>query len=174
MILFYWIPNLIPWSDIRWYILRAVYFPSLQVSQGREEKKGRIILTPISWYLYHRMGNISTASQPSEAWMTRYDEKREYVRYDLDTPIVYAFQDSDQFNPARLCNYCKGGMCFESDNAVEPGADIYIMMENFLPDSIDAEFSDGYLAEVRWCRKHSLEPAQQFLIGVKYYQTIIK
>ena len=111
---------------------------------------------------------------PDEAWMTRYDEKREYVRYDLDTPIVYAFQDSDQFKPARLCNYCKGGMCFETDNAVEAGADIYIMMENFLPDSIDAEFYDGYLAEVRWCRKQSPEPAHPFLIGVKYYQTVIK
>ena len=106
--------------------------------------------------------------------MTRYHERREHVRYDLDTPIVYAFQDSDQFNPARLCNYCKEGMCFESDNAIEPGADIYIMMENFLPDSIDAEFYDGYLAEVRWCRRYPPEAAEQFLVGVKYYQTIIK
>jgi hypothetical protein len=112
--------------------------------------------------------------KPGEACMMRYDEKREHVRYDLDTPIVYAFQDSDKFNPARLCNYGKGGMCFETDHAVERGADIYIMMENFLPDSIDAEFYDGYLAEVRWCRKHSPEPAEQCLIGVKHYQTIIK
>jgi len=106
--------------------------------------------------------------------MTHNDEKREHVRYDLDTPIVYAFQDSDQFKPARLCNYCKGGMCFEAGDAIEPGSDIYIMMENFLPDSIDAEFYDGYLAEVRWCHKPSPEPVEQFFVGVKYYQTIIK
>ncbi len=106
--------------------------------------------------------------------MTHHDEKREYVRYDLDTAIIYAFQDSDQFKPARLCNYCKGGMCFEAGAAIEPGSDIYIMMENFLPDSVNAEFYDGYLAEVRWCQNPSLEPAEQFLIGVKYYQTIIK
>ena len=106
--------------------------------------------------------------------MTRYDEKREYERYDLDTPIVYAFQDSDQFNPARLCNYCRGGMCFETNNAVEPGADIYIMMEDFLPDSIDADFYDGYLAEVRWCQKMMRDNAEEFKVGVKYYQTIIK
>jgi hypothetical protein len=111
---------------------------------------------------------------PGEACMTRYDEKREYERYELDAPIVYAFQDSDQFRSARLCNYCKGGMCFETDHEVEAGADIYIMMENFLPDTIDAEFYDGYLAEVRWCRKQSPEPAQPFLTGVKYYQTMIK
>ena len=106
--------------------------------------------------------------------MAGYSDKREYERYDLDAPIVYAFQDSDQFNHARLCNYCKGGMCFQAGDAIEPGSDIYIMMENFSPDTIDVEFYDGYLAEVRWCRAHSIEPADQFLIGVKYYQTIIK
>ena len=106
--------------------------------------------------------------------MTPYNEKREYVRYNLDTPIVYAFQDSDQFQSARLCNYCKGGMCFQADKAIEPGADIYIMMENFLEDGIDADFYDGYLAEVRWCHKYSPEPNDPFLIGVKYYRTIIK
>ena len=106
--------------------------------------------------------------------MTHYDEKRECLRCDADIPIVYAFQDSDQFNPARLCNYGKGGMCFEASDAIEPGSDIYIMMDNFLPDSIDAEFYDGYLAEVQWCRKHSLGTAEQFRVGVKYYQTTIK
>ena len=106
--------------------------------------------------------------------MTRYNEKRESERYELDTPIVYAFQDSDEFNQARLCNYCKGGMCFEGGNAIEPGSDIYIMMENFLPDSVGAEFYDGYLAEVRWCRKMPLDTNEEFIVGVKYYKTIIK
>jgi len=106
--------------------------------------------------------------------MTHYNEKREYVRYDLDSPIIYAFQDSDEFKPARLCNYCKGGMCFEAGDALEPGSDIYVMMENFSPDSIDADFWDGYLAEVRWCRKPSSQLAEQFLVGVKYYRTSIK
>ena len=105
--------------------------------------------------------------------MTFHDEKREYERFDLDTPIVYAFQDSDQFNQARMCNYCKGGMCFEASNALEPGSDIYIMMENFSPDAVGAEIYDGYLAEVRWYRKISRRKADQFMVGVKYYQTVI-
>jgi len=106
--------------------------------------------------------------------MTHGDEKREHVRYDLDTPIAYAFQNSDEFKPGRLCNYCKGGMCFEAGDALDPGSDIYIIMENFLPDSLDAEFCDSYLAEVRWCREPSPEPDEQFFVGVKYYQTVIK
>ncbi len=105
--------------------------------------------------------------------MTRYEEKREYERYNLETPIVYAFQDTDEFNRARLCNYCKGGMCFEVFDALEPGSDIYIMMENFSPDAVGVEFYDGYLAEVRWCRKLPRDNNEQFIVGVKYYQTII-
>jgi hypothetical protein len=65
-------------------------------------------------------------------------------------------------------------MCFEACDAIEPGADIYIMMEDFSPDIIDDEFYDGYLAEVRWCRKISPENSGEFKIGVKYYKTIIK
>ncbi len=106
--------------------------------------------------------------------MTRSDDKREHERFDLNASIVYAFHDSDLFYQARMCNYCKGGMCFISDNALEPGSDIYIMMENFSPDAVDAEFYDGYLAEVRWCQKLLSENADEFKVGVKYYQTIIK
>ncbi|MGA8183376.1 MAG: PilZ domain-containing protein, partial [Terriglobia bacterium] len=106
--------------------------------------------------------------------MTRYEQKREHERFDLDASMIYAFHDSDLFFQARMCNYCKGGMCFLSGDALEPGSDIYIMMENFAPDAVGAEFYDGYLAEVRWCRKMIRDRVEQFKIGVKYYQTIIK
>ena len=106
--------------------------------------------------------------------MTRYDEKREYKRYNLKAPVIYAYQDSDQFSKAQMCNYCEGGMSFEARNAIEPGSDLYIMMEDFSPDAIDAEFYDGYRAEVRWCRKISFDNNEEFIVGVKYYKTIIK
>ena len=106
--------------------------------------------------------------------MTRRDDKREHERFDLNASMVYAFHDSDLFYQARMCNYCKGGMSFICDNAIEPGSDIYIMMENFAPDDVGAEFYDGYLAEVRWCRELIQEDAADFMVGVKYYQTIIK
>ena len=44
--------------------------------------------------------------------MTRYEEKREYKRYELNTPVIYAYQDSDQFNKAQMRNYGEGGICF--------------------------------------------------------------
>ncbi len=106
--------------------------------------------------------------------MTRYEENREYKRYELNTSVIYAYQDSDQFNKAQMRNYGEGGMCFEACSAIEPGSKIYIMMENFSPDTIDAEFYEGYRAEVRWCQKITPENASEFKIGVKYYKTIIK
>lgn len=106
--------------------------------------------------------------------MTRAINKREHERYDLDASMVYAYHDSDLFYQARLCNYCKGGMCFLSGTALEPGSDIYIMMENLRTDTVGAEFYDGYLAEVRWCRKSSREIEAEFKVGIKYYQTVIK
>ncbi len=109
-----------------------------------------------------------------EAYMTRYEEKREHERFTLDASMVYAYHDSDLFFQAQMCNYCKSGMCFLSSKAIEPGSDIYIMMENFVPDAVGAEFYDGYLAEVRWCQKMILDKAEKFKVGVKYYQTIIK
>ena len=88
--------------------------------------------------------------------------------------MVYAYHDSALFFQARMCNYCKGGMCFVTGNSIEPGSDIYLMMENFLPDAAGDDFYDGYLAEVRWCRKTRSENDGEFKVGVKYYQTVIK
>ena len=106
--------------------------------------------------------------------MARYDERRGYKRHDLRAPVIFAYQDSDQFTKVQMYNYCEDGLCFEARNAIEPGSDIYIMMENFAPDAVGAEFYDGYLAEVRWCRELIQEDASDFMVGVKYYQTIIK
>jgi len=106
--------------------------------------------------------------------MTRYEEKRGYKRYDFKAPVIYAYQDSDQFSKAQMYNYCEGGMCFEAHNSIEPGSDIYIMMEDFSPDAIDAEIYDGYRAEVRWCRKIFIDKNEEFIVGVKYYKTTIK
>jgi hypothetical protein len=120
------------------------------------------------------MGNWFTEFQRQKAWMTPYDEKREYKRYDLKAPVIYAYQDFDQFSKAQMYNYCEGGMWFEACDAIEPGSDIYIMMEDFSPDAIDAEFYDGYRAEVRWCRNIFLANNEESIVGVKYYKTIIK
>ena len=100
-------------------------------------------------------------------------EKRKSERHDHEASIVYAYHNSDEFYDAKMCNYSNSGLCFESSAAIEPGSDIYVMMEDFLPDTIDSEIYDGYLAEVRWCQRLSQIDAIVYHIGVKYYRTRI-
>lgn len=105
--------------------------------------------------------------------MKLHSEKRTAERYDHEAPIIYAYHNSDKFYNAKMCNFCKGGMCFEADAAIEPGSDIYVMMEEFAPDTIGAEIYEGYLAEVRWCQKLADVDPILYKIGVKYYRTLI-
>ena len=103
-----------------------------------------------------------------------HHEKRKTERYDHKVPIIYAYHNSDKFYPAQMCNFCKGGMCFEAGNAIQPGADIYVMMEEFAPDTVGAEIYEGHLAEVRWCQQLTDLDSIQYRIGVKYYRTVIE
>ncbi len=100
-------------------------------------------------------------------------EKRTSERYDHEASIIYAYHNSDKFFHAKMCNFCKGGMCFHADAAIKPGSDIYVMMEELAPDSIGAEIYDGYLAEVRWCQLLPDSVGTRYKIGVKYYRTVI-
>jgi hypothetical protein len=105
--------------------------------------------------------------------MQKIDERRVFERYDNVVPIVYAYHDTDQFFHAVMCNYSNEGMCFKTSKAVDPGSDVYIMMENYSPDAVHAELYEGYFAEVRWCQQLSSQDIAGYQVGVKYYKTII-
>ena len=100
-------------------------------------------------------------------------EKRKSERHDHEVSIVYAYHNSDEFYNAKMCNFSNSGLCFESPAAIEPGADIYVMMDEFVPDAIGSEIYDGYLAEVRWCQRLSQVDPTIYHVGVKYYRTRI-
>jgi hypothetical protein len=72
-----------------------------------------------------------------------------------------------------MCDYSKNGMCFITPNGVDPGTDIYIMMENYAPDSIHAELYEGYFAKVKWCQPLAAKEPFEFRVGVQYYKTTI-
>jgi hypothetical protein len=106
--------------------------------------------------------------------MQKKSERRVFDRCDNNALIVYAYHDTDQFFQAVMCNYSNEGMCFKSSEAVDPGSDIYIMMENYAPDALHADLYDGYFAEVKWCQQLQPEEAAGYHIGVKYHKTAIE
>jgi hypothetical protein len=105
--------------------------------------------------------------------MQKEDERRVFERFDTAAPIVYAYHDTDQFFKAVMCNYSHEGMCFKTSKAVDPGSDVYIMMENYSPDTVHAELYEGYFAEVRWCQRLASHEVPGYQVGVKYYKTVI-
>jgi hypothetical protein len=105
--------------------------------------------------------------------MKKKDERRMFKRIKNDAPIVYAYHNTDQFFQAVMCNYSSEGMCFQTPDGVDPGSDIYIMMESYSPDTIHAEVYEGFFAEVRWCRPLPASELHGYRVGVKYYKTII-
>jgi hypothetical protein len=106
--------------------------------------------------------------------MQKKDERRVFERYDNDAPIVYAYHDTDRFFQAVMCNYSIEGMCFQTSKAVDPGSDVYIMMENYSPDTVHADLYEGYFAEVRWCQQLSSPAPPRYQVGVRYYKTDIR
>ena len=105
--------------------------------------------------------------------MKTKDERRVFERYDNDAPVIYAYHNTDRFFQALMCNYSNEGMCFKTSDVIDTGSDIYIMMENYAPDTIHAELYEGHFAEVRWCRQLPDPEVSGYKVGVKYYKTVI-
>jgi hypothetical protein len=105
--------------------------------------------------------------------MNQKDERRVSERHDHHAAIIYAYHNTDRFFPAAMCNYSKDGMCFKTPDSIDPGSEIYIMMENYAPDTIHAELYEGYFAEVLWCCQLEDPDPPGYKVGVKYYKTVI-
>jgi Tfp pilus assembly protein PilZ len=93
--------------------------------------------------------------------MAEYVEKRAYERYDYKAPIKYKHYDKNDYYAAKTYNYSMGGMYFECDYDIQPGADIYIKMNNYSADTP---------GKVTWCKEYSALDSSYYGVGVKYYE----
>ncbi len=103
--------------------------------------------------------------------MKNETESRSFERFNHEAPIIQARHNCDDFHAARMYNYSMDGMCFVSDTALDPGADINIRMEYHSPMIYGPISRDNYRATVRWCKSVSDVYASyygKYEIGVKY------
>lgn len=106
--------------------------------------------------------------------MSGYTEKRKHERFDYDAPIEHAEIDSGKFITARMDNYSRSGMRFETDHALISGSDIYIKMEENPPPLYDFAIYDDCRAQIKWCRKADGLPLPHYTVGIQYYAPIIE
>ena len=71
-----------------------------------------------------------------------------------------------------MLNYCDGGICFQSNLSISPGATICIRLKEFQP--CDALKDSGgslrcmSIAEVKWCSELPTADSNAYGIGVQY------
>jgi hypothetical protein len=85
--------------------------------------------------------------------MVNYYEKRAAARKAYKAPITVEDLKTSTRYRARMVNYCKNGLYFETDWLLESGTKIYIEMQNLPEVSSSSEFKDRYRAEIKWHTK---------------------
>lgn len=96
-------------------------------------------------------------------------EQRHATRLKHTTSIQLENFPAGEHYEAKMHNYSRGGMYFESDYAPLPGTEIYIGIEKSPYDLSP----DMYRAQVRWRQKLPDQDSQfSFGVGVKYHYPI--
>lgn len=83
---------------------------------------------------------------------------RHYIRHPVDIPIAVRYPDHAQAAPIEVLNVSRGGLAFQSENSVEPGAVIEIRIE-FVRPPFESK------ARVAWCRDRN----GKYLVGVAFF-----
>jgi hypothetical protein len=99
-------------------------------------------------------------------------EKRTDTRHRCEASIAWGcFNDRKMFR-AKMLNFSKDGMYFESEVFLKEGANIYFQMNDCSFDASDPEQHDGLrtvsLARVKWWKNIGGEGANCFGVGVRY------
>ncbi|MBW2603454.1 MAG: hypothetical protein JRE28_03920 [Deltaproteobacteria bacterium] len=101
-------------------------------------------------------------------------EKRTDKRRRCEASIAWGcFNKKKTFN-AKMLNYSRYGMYFESDVFFKEGVNIYFQMDDCLVDASDPEPCEGLrtisLAEVKWWKNIGGADENHFGVGVKYVE----
>jgi hypothetical protein len=112
---------------------------------------------------------------PPETRQLEFKEKRAAARIFSHVPIVFSHFSTKNYLEHRSMtfNHSSDGMCFESPEALSPGAILYIRTAPTPADKIYHSSREGLrhttLAEVRWCRQSADDFGSYYSVGVKYY-----
>ncbi|MBW2469584.1 MAG: PilZ domain-containing protein [Deltaproteobacteria bacterium] len=96
-------------------------------------------------------------------------EQRDAIRVKHKANILLENLPAGILYKAKMYNYSRGGMYFESDYAPLPGSEIYVGIERSPYD----DSPDIYRVQVRWRRELAApDSGYTFGVGVKYHYPI--
>ncbi|MFO7708163.1 MAG: PilZ domain-containing protein [Desulfobacterales bacterium] len=109
--------------------------------------------------------------------MEKTSERRRQERFACGSPLKWAYFNKAEFHNARMCNFSHAGVCFESAEALVPGAAVVVRLEGYRVECV-AECSDQSecpwprsiaLGEVKWCRGANDGGPHLFGAGVRFH-----
>ncbi len=78
----------------------------------------------------------------------------EFCRKDkIGASIIFVYEDSDVFYPARLLKYAINCLCFTSKEPIAKGDKIYIFTQDFPIEAFNHRIYEGCFAQVEECKK---------------------
>ena len=101
-------------------------------------------------------------------------EKRTDKRHRCEASIAWGYFNQKKLFNAKMLNYSKDGMYFESDVFFKEGANIFFQLNECLFETSGPEHSEGLrtvsLAEVKWWKDIGGAGDNHFGVGVKYVE----
>ena len=99
-------------------------------------------------------------------------DKRTFERRNCSALITFSYFNQTNSYDAKVQNCGAGGMCFQSNLFLQPGATVCIRVKEYrcadsLNDNTDC-LRGMTLAEVKWCNELSGADSDAYGVGVKY------
>ena len=96
-------------------------------------------------------------------------ENRAFERAPHELPVHYKQKDADKFIGGVMRNYSEAGICFETGNAIKPGTEIFVIIENVINMPNNADNCQLSYATVEWCRANPNCNAFCYDVGIRFF-----
>jgi hypothetical protein len=71
----------------------------------------------------------------------------------IGVSIIYAYENSDVFYPAKLLRHGRNCLCFASNEPIAMGENIYILTQDFPIEGANLRIYEGSFTQVEECKK---------------------
>jgi len=99
-------------------------------------------------------------------------EKRMHGRYNCEALIKWSYFNQDRFFDAKIFNFSRNGIYFETPYTIRPKATIFIRLETLFTKNMRLTEQECLrtvsIGEVRWCHELSKDDLSYYGAGVRH------
>ena len=94
-------------------------------------------------------------------------------RYNCEAKIKWSYFNKSSFYDAKILNFSRNGIYFETPHEIKPRTTILIRVETLLSKNMRCDESlclrTVSLADVKWCNESSKDGVSNFEVGVRHF-----